>query len=231
MKISLSPCTLFLLLLCVSGHAAAAGTFGCGKLNNPYGPYDYADPFDHSVRLPIVDDNHFTSQVEYLIAGQSSSIQGDLDYTLRAFPNHVRALDAMARFQLRQQGRGGARYTIECYFDRALRFRPDDAMVYLAYAIYLHRKQDLQGALELYTRSGELAPDSINLHYNWGLLYVDLKDYPAARAQAARAYSKGYPLPGLKNRLKALNEWGAAEEAAFAAGASFKAVRRPVKKP
>jgi hypothetical protein len=48
---------------------------------------------------------------------------------------------------------------------------------------------------------------SPELHYNYGLLLTQLKDYEKARKHAKKAYDGGYPLPGLKNQLKAANQW------------------------
>ena len=53
---------------------------------------------------------------------------GDLDYTLRAFPNHHVALMAMAKLGEKQKTArpAGAKYGVECYFQRAVSFRGDD---------------------------------------------------------------------------------------------------------
>lgn len=181
----------------------------CGKLANHYGPYDYSSPEQRSRFLPIVEGAHFTTNVETLTRGQSSdNIPGDIDYTLRAFPNHPRALDAMARWQLANPRPPTARYfTADCYFMRAMAFKPDDGMVRMIYAIYLHKKGDLNGALQRYEEAIDDMPGSSEAHYNLGLLYTDLKRYPEALAEAKRAYSLGYPLPGLQLRLKRLGVW------------------------
>jgi len=111
--------------------AQSASTMACGKLENAYGPFDYTNPSDREKKLPIVEKFHFTPSVETLVHGNSSTVAKDLDYTLRAFPNHHRALYAMLRYQLKNKGPAGARYTIECYFDRALRLAPKDGEVYV----------------------------------------------------------------------------------------------------
>jgi len=190
---------LLLLALVLPGHAARADEqerFGCGELENAYGPYDYTDPVKRRDNLPIVEQFHFTRSVESLSSGRSSSVIGDLDYTLRAFPNHHRALYAMARYQLEHPVQSGGRwYTIDCYFDRAIRFRPEDGTVHLIYGIYLARKGDRQDALEQYGEALSLLPDSAEVHYNMGLLYVEMGDFGKAREHAAKAYALGYPLP------------------------------------
>lgn len=200
---------ILMQLLCGGPGFAQELIVECGKLSNHYGPYDYSNP-DHRARyLPIVETAHFTTNVETLTRGQSSdNIPGDIDYTLRAFPNHPRALDAMARWQLANGRPPTARhYSADCYFVRAMTFKPDDGMVRMIYGIYLHKKGDYEGALLRYQEALELMPDSAEAHYNLGLLYTDLKRYREALDSARRAYALGYPLPGLQVRLRRAGVW------------------------
>jgi hypothetical protein len=116
---------------------------GCGELENSYGPFDYRDPYVRSQKLRVVEDFHFTRDVESLRRGQSGSVISDLDYTLRAFPNHTRALAAISRYAL--QG-GGFLETIssaDCYFLRAITFTPDDAPAHLLFGNYLYKLKKL----------------------------------------------------------------------------------------
>ncbi len=184
--------------------AQPSAALACGKLENAYGPFDYTNPSDREKKLPIVEKFHFTQSVETLARGNTGSLVHDLDYTLRAFPNHHRALYAMLRYQLKNKGPAGAGYTMECYFDRALRLTPKDGEIYVLYGIYLHRKGDYKGALEKYKKAAELLPDSGDLHYNLGLLYIDTKKYKLAKQEADKAYASHYPLPGLKIKLRRL---------------------------
>ena len=65
----------------------------------------------------------------------------------------------------------GARYSIECYFDRAMRFRPDDGTVRMVYADFLSKRGRNKEALEQLEKAQALAGDSANLHYNIALAY------------------------------------------------------------
>jgi len=40
-----------------------------------------------------------------------------------------------------------------------------------------------------------------------GLIYFDLKDYDKALSFAHRAYGSGFPLPGLRDKLKKVGKW------------------------
>lgn len=180
----------------------------CGSLTNAYGPFDYTNPEHFNQRLPIVTGAHFTSKVESLIGGQSGELVRDIDYTLRAFPNHHRALHAMSSLQLRSNFRVTPPIrTADCYFLRALRFKPEDSTVRMLYGIYLHKRGRFDEAIQFYNEALAAVPDDIETHYNLGLLYCDIKDFPSAKIHAQKAYAAGYPLPGLRNRLIKAGAW------------------------
>ncbi len=178
---------------------------GCGALQNPYGPFDYRDPVSKRDNLPIVETFHFTQGVESLREGASGTVLGDLRYTLRAFPNHHRALRSIARYAL-EGGHFAYNDTIpsaDCYFERAIAFRPDDEAVHVIYANYLFRRGELAQAREQYEEALRLAPGSVEINYVAGLFFVAAGDLVRARELAKIAYDGGYPLPGLKNKIAA----------------------------
>jgi tetratricopeptide (TPR) repeat protein len=209
-KISGRLCVVYLLffVLCGPGPLTALER-ECGTLKNAYGPYDYMNAEDRRKRLPIVEGGHFTPQVEALISGETTTnAAGDLDYTLRAFPNHHRALSAMSRYQLsHKRSTNAGYYTAECYFKRALEFKPDDAVVSYIYGIHLYKQHKYKQALSYYKRAESLQPDSAELNYGLGLLYMKLRNFDKAESYARKAYQQGYPLPGLKNALKRKGYW------------------------
>jgi tetratricopeptide (TPR) repeat protein len=148
--------------------------------------------------------------VETLSRGATSvNIGHDIDFTLRAFPNHPRALMSMAKLS-RREGRAkplGANYSIECYFERAIRFRPDDPMPYMIAGVHFAQVGQRQTAISYLDRARELSNDDANLHYNLGLGYLDVGLTDKALEHARRAYAAGFPLPGLRDRLRALGAW------------------------
>ena len=220
---------LAILLLGSLGGGTALADMDCGRPGDTpgrFGPFDYRDPTKDEERW-LVEKAHFTAFIEEMAlygfsshkqqqASESagwSMVGGNVDYTLYAFPNHSRALYAMAIWQLRVkkedpiglqgQLRGSRMLTPECYFQRAIMFAPDDALVYHAYGAYLQKTGDLRKAAAQYEKAIELMPNAPEPHYNLGLLYLDLGDYNKASEQAARAYELGYPLQGLKKKLAA----------------------------
>jgi Tfp pilus assembly protein PilF len=192
--------------LLLMGTASAQTIDRCGDLANAYGPYDYRTD---KGKLGVVEKNHFDRGVETLQRGIHAHLGGDIDYTLRAFPNHHRALAAMSRLgeKLKTEQPPQALYTVACYFERAVRFRPDDGTVRMLYAIYLAKQKRPKEALQHLQAAEETVGGNANLHYNMGLAYLDLKDYDRALAHAHKAYALGFPLPGLRNRLKRAGRW------------------------
>jgi hypothetical protein len=187
-----------------------------------YGPCsptcDYTDPADVRDRLPVVENYHFNADVESLRAGMSSDyVAHDLQYTLNSFPNHHRALHAMARLWRRYLPKGqtppGAApgESPKYWFERAIRRAPHDGIVRCIYGLHLYKTGKVNQALELCKQGLLLTPDSAEVHYSLGLFYFVQNDYKLANEHASRAYELGYPLPGLKNKLMAVGAWDRTE--------------------
>jgi hypothetical protein len=197
---------LALTIGCVSSFAQT--NLNCGSLANHYGPYDYRT--DRG-KLPIVDSAHFTPEVEALIRGHTSSRGpgGDINYTLTAFPNHHRALLAVLRYgeKMRPAQPRDLPLSVECYFERAVRFRPDDAIARMIYATFLSKNSRDPEATQQLELANALAEDNAFTHYNIGLIYFDMKNYAQAQAQAQKAYSLGSLSPELRDQLKSAGKW------------------------
>jgi tetratricopeptide (TPR) repeat protein len=223
-------CSL-LLALPAWGQVSAQG---CGGLANGFGPFDYrpdkykavpGDSEPHAEKLRLVQIAHFRPEMEALIRGgqgEKSDVGPEFDYTLRAFPNHHRALVALIRLAEKQntlQPRG-MRYSVECWFERALRFTPDDTiarMIYVSFLIKKNRTDDAKTQLDAAERT---AGDNPLTQYNIGMMYFELKNYDKALSQAHKAYAAGVGMPDLKTRLEGVGKWREAQVAASAEPAS-----------
>jgi hypothetical protein len=189
---------------------AGQPTIGCGDFNygpQSIGPLDYrATPQDV---IDFVESRHFTENVERLTKGERGTVAGDIAYTLRAFPNNPRALRSAAELTRRNGGRmpPDLGFTIACWFDRAIAFRPDDAQVRVLFAFELLRSKETKAALEQTRIAESLAKESPALHYNVGLLYFELQDYDRSLANARIAYQQGFNLPGLRDKLTRAGKW------------------------
>lgn len=215
------------LFLCLSGTAANVAAQVSQRADRPapwvgetldgrrctggdsrgYGPFDYT--IHQGELLARVDNNHFSSQVEQLIRGDTTRHpMGDVNYTLVRFPNHHRALYTAVRFSLGESSHGSLdSYPAECYLQRAIRFSPDDSVPHMLYGLYLHRLGQLDESLEKYEAAKALAPQDANLLYNMGLVYFEIGDYEKSHQHAVEAYTRGIELPGLRRRLQEAGHW------------------------
>lgn len=179
----------------------------CGIIyGRVYGPYDYRTERD---KLQVVEDVHFTAKVELLRGGERGFIGGDLDYTLHSSPNHHRALASMAKLSERDKKRkpDGARYPVECYFDRAVRFRPEDTKVRVLYAQFLHKNKQTPEALRQLEVAQHHAGDDPVANYNIGLVYYQLREYDRALMLAHKAKQLGLAEEQLEKLLKREGKW------------------------
>lgn len=219
------------LLVCSAVPALGqAGDGQCGSLTNAYGPFDYRT---QRAAMKVVEEYHFTPGVEALIGGVSGRIGGDIDYTLRASPNHHRALLALSRLgqRMKTQQVPDTRWTIDCYFDRAMRFQPDDNTVRMLFVQHLaataRKPQALENLADVVKRAG----DNAFTHHNAGLLFLELGDPARAREQAHRAQALGFDRPELKRALIEAGQWQEAPAAASAPVASSQPDAAPTPAP
>lgn len=201
---------LALCLVLVSPLTMAQGMQNCGDVfDTEIGPFDYASQADRDKILGTVERRHFTDKVANLISGETGSeIMPDLAYTLGKFPNHYRALQSLMRYEEKLGGKlpqlPNKKFTqsVDCYFQRAFQFRPQDHRLYQLYGIYFYKRQDFNQAVAYFKRAESLMP-SAEIFYNLGLAYVELNDLANARQYAQKAYAAQFPLQGLKNKLDA----------------------------
>ncbi len=91
---------------------------------------------------------------------------------------------------------------------KAIDLRPSDPSAYSALAILYEKQHKPKLAKEVLLK-GDRALDgkSPEIDYNLGLIYLELGDVDSAVKRAHKAYSFGYPLPGLMYKLKRLGKW------------------------
>jgi tetratricopeptide (TPR) repeat protein len=192
---------------------------GCGSLRvaGRFGPYDYrADHYvpdvyrSHALLLKTVEDFHFIPEIETLQRGKTGGPPGgDLSYTLHAFPNHYRALLAMVALGEREKTDKpmGVPYPVECWFQRAIAWRPDDNIVRLLYASYLAKKNRGNDADRQLVIASNNAVDNPFTHQNIGLVYFDMGKYDLALKHAHKAIELGLNRPELKDQLAKVGKW------------------------
>ena len=219
-------------LLLPAWAAAQPGAGSCGPLQQL--AFDYRTD---QKQYKVVEEFHFTPEVEALIRGKSGTLGQELNYTLTNVPNHHRALVAVRRYgeKMKSPKPADLRYPVECYFERALRFRPDDNVARLLYAQYLVADQRAPQAVQHLELAAASAKDNGFTHYNIGLLFLELKAYDRALQQAHTAAALGFARPGLKEQLQAAGRWReppvAASSAALGPAGGASAVAAPAPAP
>jgi tetratricopeptide (TPR) repeat protein len=201
--------------------SANAGEADCGALSNHFGPYDYRTD---RAQLPVVENYHFRPEVEALMRSKED-ISGQLNYVLRAFPNHHRALLTLVRYSRVEKSAQPKRlaYSVSCFFDRAIRFRPDDTTVRMIFAQYLASIGKKDAAIEQLNQAVTFARANAWTHYNIGLVYFELGSYEQAQAQAQRAMELGFDRGDLTDMLRSKGYAISAQAAASAASAAVPA--------
>jgi hypothetical protein len=151
----------------------------------------------------MVEDHHFTPEVENLVKPMFMYFGSDIAYTLHGFPNHVRALASMERLAEREKTDKpkGAHYTVECYYRRALRFVPDDHLVRLMYAQYLKKHQRPTEAIKVIEYVDDTVGDEPGVRQIVGLLFIDLGLNERAYAQFSKVSNSDVVMPALRTRL------------------------------
>lgn len=216
-----SALAVIVLIALAYSSQARADVMECGVLKNyqDIGPWDYADPSsnvptgaDPMGHVKRVENVHFTPEMQLLDLRRFSieRLTGEIHYTLRALPNHPIALMAISRLERMAGGKLPQRgitpftpkITADCFFDRAIRFRPRDKMVRMVHGMHLHQQGKLKEALAEYELAQSMGEDSPNLNYNLGLLYAELKDWDKAYDYGEKAQRGGFMLPGLRSKLE-----------------------------
>jgi tetratricopeptide (TPR) repeat protein len=212
-------CTFAQLFMASPTFAQAnVGTGGCSlkfmASSRDYRPEKYVFETTyktHGTLLKLVEDAHFTPNVELLRSSKSGTgLPGpDLAYTLRVYPNHHRALLAMAALGEKKQTSQpeGSENTVECWYIRALTFAPDDNIARMLFAQFLIKKNRNEEADKQLDFVASHAGDNAFTHNNVGLLYFDMKNYDKALFHSHKAIELGLGTPVLPGQLKGVGKW------------------------
>jgi tetratricopeptide (TPR) repeat protein len=206
----------FLFLIAPALAQAQAMSGGCPldfSNAHDYRPekYVYENTYrSHGVLLKLVEDAHFTPEVEILQRGKSGSMPGpDIAFTLRVYPNHHRALIAMVALGEKEKTSqpNGANSSVECWLQRALGYRPDDNIVRMIYAQFLIKEARGKEAEQQLVYVADHADENAFTHNNIGLLYAKLKNFEQALFHAHKAQALGLATPILMAQLKKAGQW------------------------
>ena len=201
---------LVFLLIAVAQLASSAGI---ALAQDPGRDYYSAGSYPDGLQmLRNLDRNHYRPAAEKLARGQYKGVQGDLEFMLKYFPNHPRAVAGMAELGVATKHPEVA----EQYFQNAIDRYPGHDETHVVYGTFLHKLGRIEAAVVQYKKALEINADSAYAHYNLGLAYVDQKNYQRANFHAQRAYQLGASFPGLRRKLEAVKSWNPSEDASTA---------------
>lgn len=220
--------TFAVLLSCPLWSQAQVSDEFCGPVPMPMqsGPWDYRT---ERYYLPIVENAHFTPSVELLLRGKTDVRLGpDLEYTLVHIPNHHRALVAISKLADRSidDPKIALPRPVECYFNRAVRFRPGDTVVRILYGRFLAGRNRRDEAVQQLQYAARLTPEAPITQRNVGLVFVEMKAWDLALRQAHVLLKLDPAETSLKSALERAGQWkeppppAAPADAASAPGAA-----------
>jgi tetratricopeptide (TPR) repeat protein len=219
-------CRVVIVAFAIYGASpAAAADYG------QFGPFDYYDTRSTPTKAyALVESAHLGPKTQLMLRqGDKCGYWGDLDYTLRAFPNHPRALKMMAEFlktnvscniggpppattsaldlaaQI-ESGRWEGR-TMEYYFETAIKYRPQYTETRVLFARALRDVGKRDQAVEVLQEALKQDAGSSAAHYEIGTLLLAKGDKQAALRHARKAYQLGSPPAALRDQLVAAGIW------------------------
>ncbi len=179
----------------------------CGRIyTDHYGPIDFVA---NRAGAKIVEDHHYTPRVRAALGGSTGHFGQDINYTLKAVPNHHEALVSLVRWveRVKRDQTFGMEWPVECYFDRAIRYRPGDTVVRALYAQFLAKRKRQADAVQQLDYAASVAGDNAFSHYNLGLVYLEIGEPAKALVQAHKAQALGFPRQELADALKQAGAW------------------------
>jgi tetratricopeptide (TPR) repeat protein len=189
---------------------------------------DYYDP-NEFLRDPhifkAVERAHITGGgARELKAKRYGPAYGHVEFALRYYPNHPKGLlllsDVCVKWKSPQCDADG-------WFARAIDVNPNIAQTHTLHGLHLHRTGRHKEALEAYKKAIQLDPNSVYAHYNLGLLYFDMGQFPLSNEEAQRSYALGAQYPGLRDKLQKAGKWKELAETTASDQAGSPAVAEP----
>jgi len=156
--------------------------------------------------LRVFEQFHLSKAQKNLAEGRPQYAVKDLDFVLRRVPNHERALRLLLELSKVEKARSGTR-TLGCYFVWARDFVTNDVTVLSYGGYYFWKSNKTELAIEWWDAALAIDPDAPEVNYNLGLAYFSMHEYSKARTHAWSAYEAGYPLSGLRQKLRDAGEW------------------------
>lgn len=141
---------------------------------------------------------------EFALQNAASEATYSHQRTAPSHPFFVKMAMILARVEYNRGNR--ARAIAE--LGKLVELAPEIAETYSVLGAYLFREKRFDEARNILESGIEaVEKPTAEMHYFLGLVLLRKKEYSEARVHAKEAYSLGYPLPGLRNRLRSVGYW------------------------
>ncbi|MCS5709116.1 tetratricopeptide repeat protein [Candidatus Berkiella cookevillensis] len=165
-------------------------------------PHNYYFPAPDKL-LENVEKYHLQPGIDKVKKGEFEYAWNEFAFILHYFPNHPQTLQLIGDLSLQMEDNARALK----YFERALKLYPNEASTYALYGVFLHKAGQPEKAIEQYMHALKIDNQPAEYHYNLGLAYYAVHQFDKAYDAAQNAYRRGYPLPGLKDKLISKGVW------------------------
>lgn len=133
---------------------------------------------------------------------------GEVGYVLPRIPPSVPVHWKMLTIQARALYMGGKKQPAIDALRQIIRRKPDFVDGYVVLGNFLYKEGKYAEAREVLQTGLEKVPaPTAEMHYFLGMIMLKEGSFDGARDHAQKAYKLGYPLPGLRNKLKAAGHW------------------------
>jgi tetratricopeptide (TPR) repeat protein len=182
----------------------AIGVAHAALYNNDY--YASKTSREGVALIQSVERYHLGPAEQNLRAKRYRAAAGEIDFILRAFPNHPAALQLMVKVCAQWKSPVCTAQLGE-KFEKAIAVNPGVPTTYVVLGNLQQSVGQFANAIESYKRALQLDADSVNAEYNLGLAYLETKQFDLANEHAQRAYELGASLPGLHDKLMKAGMW------------------------
>ena len=132
----------------------------------------------------------------------------EVNYAIARIPPSVPVYWKLMTIQARVLYVQGNKEQSVATLKQVIKNKPDLPDGHVVLGNFLYKEGKFDQAREVLQSGLEKVPKpTAEMHYFLGMVLLKQGSYDSAREQAHNAYKQGYPLPGLRNRLKAAGHW------------------------
>jgi tetratricopeptide (TPR) repeat protein len=137
-----------------------------------------------------------------------AQISGELSYSLARIPPSIPVHWKLLTIQARALNLRGKNEAAVDSLRLIVKRKPDFVDGYAVLGNFLYKDGKYAEARQvLETGLEKVATPTAEMYYFLGMILFKQGSFDGAREQAQKAYKLGYPLPGLRNKLKAAGHW------------------------